>query len=329
MSGTDPHAGCRARTDRVVAAAEALRALPHSRVGEAVPVVLVAGLLGSTRMAAAASGPAWILWVVVAAWFLTALGVISHDCVHGSLSRRRAWNDGIGTLVLGLNFASFQAYRALHLAHHRFTGFDEDPSGDSPKVQRTTNLVVHLLLVFIPFGFPLFQILPGWLAAFGTDPVTYPPRVQAAIRRDFPRMLAIQLGLGAVLGFDGYRAYFWVWMLSMLMVIQLFGFNHVGTEAYTDCILCNTRNVHARPAFLEWLTLYAGYHVEHHLVPPVPWYRLPALHRMLEAEGGATWSVDGYLASQLGMVRSYLDQWRGLGPGPAPFTRPAPDSAHP
>lgn len=323
MTAPDRHAACRAAAARVEAAAAPLAAAPPGVGGELVPLGLLAGLLLCARAAGGAEGPAFALWVLAGGWFLTALGVIAHDCVHHSLSTRTWFNDGIGTLVLGLDYASFSAYRALHLAHHRHTGFDEDPSGDAPRVQKSTNLVTHLLLILVPFGFPLFQIVPGWAAAFGTDPTTYPARVRRGIRRDALFVVALHLGLHALLGPAGYRAYVWIFFASMVMIIQLFGFNHVGTEFYTDCTLCNTRNIHASPPALEWLTLFAGYHVEHHLVPPVPWYRLPAVHRLLEGEGGANYSLSGYLAAQAFMIRGY---WRRLLGQPGEGLVPRPGS---
>jgi fatty acid desaturase len=60
---------------------------------------------------------------------------------------------------------------------------------------------------------------------------------------------------------------------------------HAVTER-TDDQLLNTRTTHANLiARMTFAPLHVNYHLEHHLLPTVPWWRLPALHRTLAARG--------------------------------------------
>jgi fatty acid desaturase len=58
---------------------------------------------------------------------------------------------------------------------------------------------------------------------------------------------------------------------------------HACTER-TDDQLRNTRTTRANLlARMTFAPLHVNYHLEHHLLPTVPWWRLPALHRLLAA----------------------------------------------
>ena len=66
----------------------------------------------------------------------------------------------------------------------------------------------------------------------------------------------------------------------------------------TDDQLRNTRTTRAGLlARITFAPLHVNYHLEHHLLPTVPWWRLPALHRTLVARGAlpSTSLARGYL----------------------------------
>ncbi len=68
---------------------------------------------------------------------------------------------------------------------------------------------------------------------------------------------------------------------------------HAGTEQTRDPFR-NTRTTAA--GLLARMTvapLRVNYHLEHHLLVAVPWYRLPALHALLRARG----ALDGAMVS--------------------------------
>ncbi len=60
---------------------------------------------------------------------------------------------------------------------------------------------------------------------------------------------------------------------------------HACTERSPD-MLRNTRTTRAGPlARATVAPLRVNYHIEHHLMPAVPYFRLPTMHRMLRARG--------------------------------------------
>lgn len=299
------HQDCQERLARIVAEGKRLESLPHPLWARLLPFAIALGLYTSAYLASQSQGWVWLLATIGGGIFYMWIGIYGHDCTHNAYHERPGPNRWLGTWILAHGYASFEAYRALHIAHHQNTGFDTDPSGDSPAVQDQANLLGHILFVLIPTGFPIFQVIPGWLTALGIEPKPYPACVKSRIRRDFVFVVAYHLGLRALLGPLGYQAYFVCYVLGTGFILNLLGFNHVGTEAYTDCVLCNTRNIGSSP-FIRAFTLYAGHHVEHHILPRVPWYRLPELARILDQEGGPRYSVEGFFHSHALVLKGHL-----------------------
>jgi fatty acid desaturase len=65
---------------------------------------------------------------------------------------------------------------------------------------------------------------------------------------------------------------------------------------------------------MQLFTLNAGFHVEHHILPKVPWYRLTEVHRILmEEAGGAPYSIDGFLAAHWSVLKAHFADAFGLG----------------
>jgi fatty acid desaturase len=90
-----------------------------------------------------------------------------------------------------------------------------------------------------------------------------------------------------------------MWLLSYVTPFPLFLrirslAEHACTETTTDMFL-NTRTT--RAGFLARVTvapIRVNYHLEHHVLPGVPYFRLPLMHRLLR-ERGAVEKPPGYL----------------------------------
>lgn len=291
--------------ERIRQSGKHLEEQPHQPLLQILPFLLVPGIYLCAYRAGAAAGWSCLPWVLAGGILYMWLGIHGHDCTHGAYSHDPVRNRWMGTWILAHAFASFEAYRALHVAHHLHTGFAEDPSGDSPEIQDQANLFTHVLFVLLPFGFPLFQVVPGWLAALGYEPRPYPACVRARIRQDFLFVAAMHGGLIWGLGPRAYLFYVAIFFLGTFNILQLFGFNHVFTEAYTNACLLNTRNI-GSSWLVRLLTLNSGYHVEHHILPAVPWYRLPLVHQVLLQEAGeAPYSVDGFFQAHWQVFRAH------------------------
>jgi len=196
------------------------------------------------------------------------LGNILHDAGHRNLHRSGWVNDTLAVaLVAPLIFADLRAYRDAHFRHHLRLGSDTDPD----KLTR--------------------QPIDSWLKHYGTYLLAAPLWWESAIghlknaRVSALRKLYI-LGwwaivsfmLGNLFGLNFLATFLALWMLSRTTAFHAitifremcdhYGLVEGGVFSYTRdivkksiwCYLVHPRN--------------NGYHLTHHLLPAVPYYRL-------------------------------------------------------
>ena len=113
------------------------------------------------------------------------------------------------------------------------------------------------------------------------------------------------LGILALAGWDGLLKYGVLWLLPALTVLQailrLRAIAEHGAPAGYDSPLTAARTHLTGPLTRAVLfPHHVGYHIEHHLYPAVPHYRLPALHAALSEQG----MLDG------AQVGAFGETWR-------------------
>ena len=125
--------------------------------------------------------------------------------------------------------------------------------------------------------------------------------------RNMWKPLVLQLLMFGVLWAAGQPLLYLAWLgaylttYSLLMRIRSMA-EHACTEASPD-MLRNTRST--RAGLLARATvapLRVNHHIEHHLMPAVPYFQLPQMHRMLRKRGIVA-APPGYL-EVLGLVAS-------------------------
>jgi fatty acid desaturase len=236
--------------------------------------------------------------VVVLGGRQLALAVMMHEAAHGTLFRTRFFNDAIvDALCARPVWTDVARYRKHHLAHHAHTGTERDPDlGLATPFPVTRASLVRKLLRDV-VGISGIKRVIG-LIAMDLELVTYdvgagPKRLpwrslrhhlRAGARNLLPPAIAngVLFGILAVLG---YAWIFSAWAVAFLTTYGLFLrvrsiAEHAGLGGPNP--FTNTRTTHA--SLLARLTvspLNVGYHLEHHLLPTVPYYRLPAMHRVL------------------------------------------------
>jgi fatty acid desaturase len=113
-----------------------------------------------------------------------------------------------------------------------------------------------------------------------------------------------------VLGALGHPLAWLLWPAAWLTTYMLFARIRNAAEhgalpgTTTTDVWSNTRTVAAN--WLERLTVApnrVNFHLEHHLAPTVPCYRLPELHRWLEASG---------MLARASVATGYVDVVRAL-----------------
>jgi beta-carotene ketolase (CrtW type) len=178
----------------------------------------------------------------------TGLFITAHDSMHGTVfPTDKTINDGIGTLCVFL-FAlfSYDTLKKEHLKHHLNPASKEDPDFTKGK-----------------------QSLIPWYFNFMFHYLSWPQFIAMCIVGQlFISFFHVQ---------PANIIFFWV-LPSFLSTIQLFYFgtylpHKEPKEGYTN--EHNASSLHL-PEWLSFLACYHfGYHLEHHLYPQVPWWRLP------------------------------------------------------
>lgn len=230
-----------------------------------------------------------------------ALAVAMHEAAHGTLFRTRALNELADLVCARPVLGHVARYRRHHLRHHAHTGTERDPDlGLAPVAPMTRASLARKTardLLFVSglrrvFGLLLMDLELLAYDVGGGTPARLPWRGVAAHARAFARNagpgLAVNAALAAGLWACGAAWTYGAWVVAYLTTYGLF--MRVRSLAEHACTargpdpLQNTRTT--RAGLLARATvapLFVNHHLEHHLLPTVPWFRLPAMHRLLAA----------------------------------------------
>jgi fatty acid desaturase len=230
-----------------------------------------------------------------------ALAVLMHEAAHGTLFRARWANEHLADWLCARPMWSDTArYRKHHLQHHAHTGTERDPDlGLALKRPMTRGSLARKIardllgatgvrrvigLLLIDAEVLAYDVGGGIRRAPRTS---LGHHARALARNLWRPVLANTLVLGA-LWLAGCPWVFVAWAGAYLSTFSLF--LRVRSLAEHACMdrgpdpLRNTRTM--RAGLLARITvapLHVNHHLEHHLLPTVPWFRLPALARLLAA----------------------------------------------
>ncbi|MHA7815809.1 MAG: fatty acid desaturase family protein [Pseudohaliea sp.] len=243
------------------------------------------------------------------------LAVLMHEAGHGTLFASSRLNRLVGQWLCALPvFNDLPSYAAGHREHHRKAGTRDDP--DLPNyaaypVDRASFRRKVLRDLSGRTGLRLLAAVARGAAGGVTAGAT------RAGTRPFRQMLLVQAVLLALALLSGlpwlYAAWLGSFLTTFMLVIRL---RQVAEHAavpdlYHPDPRQNTRTVDA-PWWQRWLLAPNGvnFHLEHHLLPRVPCYRLRRFHRLLRERG----ALDSVPATRsYGAVLSAV-----IGPAPAP-----------
>lgn len=235
--------------------------------------------------------------------------ILLHEGAHGMLHPNKRLNALIADVFCGIPFFVLgRVYAALHLGHHAHTG---DPERD-PEFQFYRNqgfdfhprsrLSSAILLAkdffgvhFLRFGldlnlFALNQIKKGKISPLG-------------LRDMFLFFLVWAPLLVAFWSLGHLRDLVLFWLVPMAtfmhLYLKLHGYGeHNGKTGPTEFDRTWT---HDYPAVVDFFLypIRSGAHLEHHLFPAVPWYRMREFQRFLRKdpeyrEAARKLTVDGY-----------------------------------
>jgi fatty acid desaturase len=248
-------------------------------------------------------------WAYLAAFFLVGrsfalLNILAHEAAHRLLFNHRRINDFVGRWLLAYPaFQPFDLYRRSHMAHHRdemgpdepdlglYSGYPISPASMRRKLTRDA--------VGISGWKNLRPLLRG---------VTNRPSRGTALR-----ILGVQAVIWAA--FWAATGKWWLypalWLAPWMTVWRVLNrlraiAEHAGMQRSHDRRL-TTHVVRQRPLARFWMVPYnTGWHLAHHVDMGIPWRKLPALHRELEAAGWITPEI---------VYPSYWALWKALASG--------------
>jgi fatty acid desaturase len=225
--------------------------------------------------------PTW--WTILLALCLIgarqmALAVLMHECAHRTFFRRSKLNGIVGNWLMAAPMnIPMPLYRDVHLRHHRHGGTANDPDLDLVRGYPAT-----------PFSL-LRKFARDALGITGLKDVASQV-IRFELRRDF-RFVVFHAALILFFILVGKPWLYGLWWLAYLTAYQivlrlrLMGEHGSAMDRLNRDPRVHTTTVRAGP--LQRLLIAphgVAYHLEHHLLPSAPIYRLDALHRLLSSK---------------------------------------------
>ena len=235
------------------------------------------GAIGAVYLAG--RGPWYLcipLWILGGA-SLHGISLFTHEAVHGTLSRNKILNACLGAVCAWPVWQNYSAYRVLHLEHHADLGGAHDPDHYSNYTRWTWGVFVLnwlRLLVGYPVYITAIPIL-GWKHG------QWRSRVGILLEIVCCGSLAwlAWLYLPNAWLFHGWLAP----MIFINVMVNVRGMSQHTLLEHSDDEILGTRSILTGPV-VRFFMCNENFHLEHHLYPGIPWYRLASAHRMMEPE---------------------------------------------
>ena len=246
--------------------------------------------MGLLLLAGAFPHPVTILlvWVLLAGRQL-GLSVLMHEAGHNTLFASRVLNQWVGQWLCALpTLNDLTAYATGHLDHHRLAGTPDDPDLPNYRAYPVDGISFRrkvLRDLTGQTGFKLIAgILRGGLVHFGGR--------SSDGKSLLLKQVGVQAALAAMLMLLGIGWTWWLWFASLMTSYMLVArlrqiAEHAAVpDAGNPDPRFNTRTVEA-PVWQRFLMAphFVNYHLEHHLLPGVPCYRLPGFRVLLKEKG--------------------------------------------
>lgn len=227
---------------------------------------------------------------------------LMHEAAHRLLFSSKRANDMVGRWLIGYPaFTNIDAYRRVHMAHHR-----DEFGAEEPDIPLYANYPIEQnsfrrKLWRDASGQTGWKLLKQQFSGLrGLDPLT---------RRSQRKILAVQLVLFAVsIALGAPQAYLALWLLPFLTVWRVINrlrsvAEHGGMQRGDDRRIATHSVRQTVLARLLLVPFNIGFHLSHHVDAGIPFRSLPAFHRELQRAGFLTDSLE---------YPTYRSLWRAL-----------------
>lgn len=251
-----------------------------------------------------------------------------HEFGHGTATSSTRLNDAVYRIASFMALRNPTAWRWSHFRHHSDTiivGRDPEIQIGRPGAIRRwllgyTGLATGPLSMWVLVNQARGRIgrqLRDYVPAEEVGRVVREARIMLALHLAVVVVAVVQGSVVPLLLFGLLPSMYGVWLMVFFGVTQ-----HLGLAEDVLDHRASTRTVLTNRLF-RFLYLNMNYHVEHHVFPTVPYYRLPALHREV---------ASSCPPPTVGMHRAYAEIWRSFraqrtDPGDVVPNRPIPDVA--
>lgn len=224
-----------------------------------------------------------------------ALAILNHDASHYRILRNRFRNDVVADALLAWPvLMTVRWFRKFHWQHHHHLGGPEDGNRAQYRTHTAEGELTGLW-TFPKHPLALAAVLlfdlTGVLGLFYV--VMLPKRMLAGSP---PAAVALQaayyVGVVGLIFWAGWGTQFllywmvplctWFMMTNHLRIIA----EHSGLPESNDPYAYTRTTLPTLPERIFFLPKHVNFHLEHHIYPSVPYYRLPELHRTLAALPG-------------------------------------------
>jgi fatty acid desaturase len=247
----------------------------------------------------------FLVAVVVLGGRQLALAILMHEAAHRTLFRRTFLNDHVTNWLCAWPIWNDVAlYKKHHLRHHTHTGTAEDPDLSLAPEEPMTRRSLRRKLARDLLGLTgLKRVLGQALIACGVFEYTVANEPKRRPRdgrtvldyaaegvRYSAGFIATNAAIAGVVAATGHAWVLWAWVIAYLTTFSVFvrirSLAEHACTVRTEDPLRNTRTTIAGPlARMTVAPFRVNYHLEHHLLVAVPWFRLPEAHALLRERG--------------------------------------------
>ena len=247
---------------------------------------------------------AWVVAFLLMGRAHAQFASLMHEAAHRLLFAHKRANDWVGMWLLGYpQLTSTQAYRRVHMAHHRREFGTDEPDLPLYANYPVSRASLRRKLMRDATGRTGLKLLRGQMRNLRSPD----PR----IRNTLVRMLCVQAVLATVSVALGHPfVYPLLWVLPYLTVWRVINrlrsiAEHGGMREDDDRRF-TTHTVAQHPLAMFFMVPYKiGYHMAHHVDAGVPFRNLPEYHRLLHEAN--------YLDERM-EYPSYRALWHALAP---------------